>query len=207
VTFNMCWQNALNEIVLRLCADVKSPRAAVVGIGSSIHGDDAAGVMIVRALKQNAVGGERLLVINASIALENVFGVLQRFDPDLVLIIDAAQMGLEPGNVRCIDPQNATGFSFSTHTLPLQILCDYVATVIGSQVAILGIQPADVSFGGARSPLVKFSLAAMLPVLVEILSPVLQPDAELNVFEDCYMNDQSNGSFNHCLSAMQRSIA
>jgi hydrogenase 3 maturation protease len=180
VTFNMCWQNALNEIVLRLCADVKSPRAAVVGIGSSIHGDDAAGVMIVRTLKQNAVGGERLLVINASIALENVFGVLQRFAPDLVLIIDAAQMGLEPGNVRCIDPQNTTGFSFSTHTLPLQVFCDYVATVIGSQVAILGIQPADVSFGGARSPLVKFSLVAMLPVLVEILNPILQPHAGLN---------------------------
>ena len=202
MTFNMSWQNALNEIVLRLCADVKSPRAAVVGIGSSLHGDDAAGVMIVRTLKQNAVGGERLLLINASIALENVFGVLQCFAPDLVLIIDAAQMGLEPGKVSCIDPQNTTGFSFSTHTLPLQVFCEFVTTVIGSQVAILGIQPADVSFGGARSPLVKFSLAAMLPVLVEILSPILQPHAELNVPGDCYLNDQSNGIFTPCFSAM-----
>jgi hydrogenase 3 maturation protease len=98
--------------------DGTAPRVAVLGIGNQLHGDDVAGILIARALKQNAIYGDRLLVINAHIAPENVFGELRRFDPDLVLIIDAAQMGVEPGSVRCIDPQRTAGFSFSTHTLP-----------------------------------------------------------------------------------------
>lgn len=200
---NKYWQNQLNASLQNLWVDGTAPRVAVLGIGSQLHGDDVAGILIARALKQNAIYGDRLLVINARIAPENVFGELRRFDPDLVLIIDAAQMGVEPGSVRCIDPQSTTGFSFSTHTLPLHVLCAYIATEMGSQVAILGIQPVDISFGAPLSPIVRESLAAILPALVEILKPILQTAADLCVQEDFSLlfSKQSLGKANHWLPA------
>lgn len=183
----MRWRNQLNKAVQHPDLECKVPRAAVLGVGSQLHGDDAAGVMIARALKQNAIFGERLLVINAGIALENKLGDLRHFTPDLVLIIDAAQMGLEPGSVRCIDPRKTIGLSFSTHTLPLRVLCGYISHEIGSQVTILGIQPKDVSFGAALSPRVKESLGIVFPALVEILKPIIQPTEYFGVQEEYFM--------------------
>jgi hydrogenase 3 maturation protease len=203
VTLNMCWQNQLKEAILRLWVDGTAPRVAVLGIGNQLRGDDVAGILIARALKQNAVYGERLLVINAGIAPESVFGELRRFDPDLVLIIDVAQMGVEPGSVRCIDPQCTTGFSFSTHTLPPSVLCAYIATEMSSQVAILGIQPVDISFGAPLSPIVRESLVAILPALVEILKPILQTTAALCVQDDfpLSLSKQSLGKASYWLQA------
>ncbi len=166
----------------------------MLGIGSVLHSDDAAGVIMVRVFLQNDIYGERLLVINAGIAPENKLGELRHFSPDLVLIIDAAQMGLKPGSVRCIDPRTIGGFSFSTHTLPLQLLCRYISHETGSRVIILGIQPDDVSFKSALSPLVKESLRAVLHVLVKLLQPSLQPTYDCSSRVDLFIQ----GNFPGC---------
>jgi len=193
VTLNMYWQNQLNAAVLKPILEGEISRVAVLGIGSQLHGDDAVGIMIVRALKQNGFYNERLLVVNAGIAPENKLVKLRQFAPDLVLMIDAAQMGLEPGSVCCLDPQKIDGFSFSSHTLPLQVLCNYITLEIGSRVSILGIQPEDISFGAALSPLVSDSIGAVLPALVEILKPT-HFAADLCVQEEKLNNVQIPGS-------------
>jgi hydrogenase 3 maturation protease len=171
----MCWQKQLDKSMQQLASDNKAPRIAILGIGSDLHCADAAGVMIARVLRQNALYSERLLVINAGIAPENKLGELRDFGPDLVLIIDAAYMNLEPGSVRFINPQMIDGLGFSTHTLPLRLLYSYITHEICMRVIILGIQPDDVSFQSALSPLVKESLQAILRALIMLLQPALQP--------------------------------
>lgn len=190
----MYWQNQLDKALLQLVSEGKAPRIAVLGIGSELHSADAAGVIIVRVLIQNNIYGEHLLVINAGIAPENKLGELRHFSPDLVLIIDAAQMGLKPGSVRCIDPRTIGGFSFSTHTLPLQLLCRYISHETGSQVIILGIQPDDVAFKSALSPLMKESLRAVLHVLAKLLQPSLQPTSDCSSQVDLFIQ----GNFPGC---------
>lgn len=130
-------------------------RAAIVGVGSELNGDDIAGVLVARALLPLAESHEHLLVIDAGPAPENVTGVLRRFMPEVILFVDAARMGGTPGEVRWLDWQDITGVSASTHTLPLSIVAQYLMHELGAEVSLLGIQPVDVSPGADVSPAVE----------------------------------------------------
>jgi hydrogenase maturation protease HycI len=145
---------------------------AVLGIGHELRGDDAAGVMVVRGLsgRENRAGRETLLLIDAGTAPENHTGALRRFQPGLVLLIDAAQMNLAPGEIRAfdaaaLDSGMIDGFSASTHTLPLSLVTQYVTAELGADVLLIGIQPGDMAFGAALSPDVRRAVADVRRVL------------------------------------------
>lgn len=168
------WQEQLRQAIASLQAVNGQPRVAVVGIGHELRGDDAAGVVVARLLNQWG-HSPSLQVIEAGAAPENCCGLLFRFRPDLVLFVDAAQMGAEPGTVRwltwdLIKSGDVAGFSVSTHTLPLQILANYLTVGLGCPVALLGIQPADISMGDSLSPVVALAVEATAQSLVDHLS-------------------------------------
>lgn len=168
------WQEKLRQTIASLRPVNGQPRVAVVGIGHELRGDDAAGVAVARLLNQ-WVHSPSLLVIEAGAAPENCCGLLFRFRPDLVLFVDAAQMGAEPGTVRwltwdLIGSDDAAGFNVSTHTLPLPILANYLTVELGCPVALLGIQPADITMGDSLSPVVALAVEATARALVDHLS-------------------------------------
>ncbi len=49
---------------------------------------------------------------------ENCTGAVLRFAPDLVVLVDAAEMGEAPATIRWLDWQETTGLSASPPTLP-----------------------------------------------------------------------------------------
>ena len=124
------WESSLHQKLAQRCRAARPgrrcdpPRIAIVGIGHQLRGDDAAGVMAARALKQlyGQVPDRRLLVVDAGPAPENCTGPLRRFDPDLVILIDAAEMNEAPGTIRWLAWQETSGLSASTHTLPPYVL-------------------------------------------------------------------------------------
>lgn len=62
------------------------------------------------------------------------------------MIVDAADMGLEPGEVRLIDADIiADMFIMTTHNLPLNFLIDQLKEEI-SEVFFIGIQPDLMAF-------------------------------------------------------------
>ena len=144
-------------------------------MGHELRGDDAAGVTVARALQTLIATSDRadrssaVLVIDAGPVPENHTGVLRRFRPDLVLLIDAAQMDGSPGTVRWVAWQNTSGFSASTHTLPPYILADYLTAELGGEIVLIGIQPADTSIGGPLSPAVQASIDELVGGLVQVL--------------------------------------
>ena len=121
-------------------------RVAVVGIGNELNGDDGAGVQVARALKQALPAREGLLVIDAGPAPENFTGSLRRFAPDLVVLVDAADMGGQPGEVAWIDPGEIDGMSASTHSLPVTVFSRFLTEEIGCRVVFIGIQPLRLDF-------------------------------------------------------------
>ncbi|HPV07090.1 MAG TPA: hydrogenase 3 maturation endopeptidase HyCI [Aggregatilineales bacterium] len=148
------WQQKLTEKLAR--PDREPPlRVAVVGVGQVLNGDDAAGVAVAQALQPLADEHERLLVIDAGPAPENVTGALRRFSPDFILFVDAAQMEEPPGTVRWLEWEEISGVSASTHTLPLHMVAAYLQTELGAEVALLGIQPGSMVPGTDISPVVQ----------------------------------------------------
>jgi hydrogenase 3 maturation protease len=174
------WQNWLRQKL----ASYPRPSIAILGIGNELRGDDAAGVIIARELHELSSGGSHagiadrdvgvsllpaaptemsaipvweppLLIIEAGAAPEAFTGRLRRFDPDLVLMIDAAQMDQLPGTIRLIEWQDTIGLSASTHTLPLNVIAQYLVAELGCEVAVIGIQPDANTFDTPLSPAVQ----------------------------------------------------
>ena len=117
----------------------------MIGVGNPLRSDDGAGVLVARRLANRAT--DHLLVIEAGQAPENRTGELRRFAPDLVLIVDAAEMGEAPGAIGWIPEESIDGMSACTHSLPLSMLAYYLKLELGCRVIFLGIQPASNELG------------------------------------------------------------
>ncbi|MBN2116048.1 MAG: hydrogenase maturation peptidase HycI [Anaerolineales bacterium] len=127
----------------------KFPRVAILGIGNSLRSDDAAGMLVARALSQRecAADVDHILILEAGHAPENRTAELRRFAPDLVLLVDAADMGEAPGAVAWISEDDIDGMSASTHSLPLSMLAKYLKLELNCKVILLGIQPVSNEVG------------------------------------------------------------
>jgi hydrogenase 3 maturation protease len=137
---------------------------AVVGIGQTLNGDDAVGVLVAqRLLKRQRAGWSdaprpapfSVLVIEAAHAPENCTGAIRRFAPDLVILVDAADMGDPPGTVRWLDWRDGAALGVSTHTLSMYMMARYLAADLACVIGVIGIQIQDTSLGAPVSPPVR----------------------------------------------------
>lgn len=121
-------------------------RFCFMGVGSELRNDDAAGMIFARALEE-LTESENVCVIGGGSAPENFTGVIKKFAPDILFIIDAAFMGLEPGEISLLGSENIAGMSFSTHMLPLPLMLDYLKAECGCVPVVIGIQPVNTEQG------------------------------------------------------------
>lgn len=165
------WRQSLITAISQRRSDRGTPpRVAVVGVGHELDGDDVAGVAAARELATQAAALDHVLVIDAGPAPENVTGALRRFAPDLIVFVDAAHLGEAPGTVEWLPWQQTEGLSASSHTLPLHMVSRYLESELGATVALIGIQPADISQGAPVSEAVR---QAVEEVAAGILTAVL----------------------------------
>lgn len=143
----------------------------MVGIGNELNGDDAAGVAAVRLLRRlSAAQAPNLhLLIEAGLAPESFSGPLRRFGPDVVLFLDAAEMGEPPGTLKVMNWRAAAGFGPSTHLQPLSTLAEYLIAETGCQMAVIGVQPARLDFAAGMSSPVKAAVKRLAAGLRELL--------------------------------------
>ncbi|MCX5686329.1 MAG: hydrogenase maturation protease, partial [Candidatus Omnitrophica bacterium] len=81
-------------------------------------------------------------------APENLTGVIKKFKPSDILIVDALEMNRKPGEAILIDPAGqGFGVTFSTHTMPAKILADYFLKSFKCRITMIGIQPKSIEFG------------------------------------------------------------
>jgi len=146
-------------------------RVAVVGVGSSIRGDDALGVEVARRLREMKLRG--VLVVEAEATPENFTGVIRSFDPSHVIIVDAAHFGGKPGDVVITaEASSLGGVTFSTHHTPLSLFAKFVETSIGASVIFVGVQP-KITSGRELSPEVMESVEALTKILRGVLLELL----------------------------------
>jgi hydrogenase 3 maturation protease len=141
---------------------------ALVGIGNELNGDDGAGVMVARILA-NLVSFKTWLVIDTGPSPESYTGPIRKFQPDLVLFVDAAEMGEPAGTVNWLEWQETDGLSASTHSLPLTTLGSYLMHELGCQIAMIGIQPQQLEFGKPVSPIIQETVTEVAARLMECM--------------------------------------
>lgn len=142
---NSSWKKLLAE---KLKPPAKnSLRLAIVGVGAELNGDDAVGMLVAQQLRKIAGERQNVLILEGGTLPENTIGALRQFSPETVILIDAANLMAVPGTVEWVDWHQIRGGSFSTHSMPLSILCDYIEKEIGCKTQVLGIQPESIEFG------------------------------------------------------------
>jgi hydrogenase 3 maturation protease len=144
-----------------------SLRIAIIGVGSELNGDDAAGLLVVRLLGQHRLP-ETCLVLETGPAPENFTALVVRFAPDWVLVVDAAQLGAQPGRIAYVGSDEVAGVSAFTHGLPLALLGRYLAAETGCQFGLLGIQALDTGFGAPLSAAVQSAARRLARAVLEL---------------------------------------
>ncbi len=161
-TLQPSWKNFLQLVLFPEQNLIKNelPRVAIVGIGNEFNGDDAAGVIVARKLgaQEFCADAGHVLVIEAGQAPENITAELRRFMPQVVLLIDAAQMNARSGEAAWIPWESTTGMSASSHSLPLSMMARYIVLEFSCTVHLLGIQPAGNETNAGLSPEVQMTV-------------------------------------------------
>ncbi len=125
----------------------------VVTIGNEMMGDDAAGPLLARMIKHSPLDDWE--VLDGGNAPENYLFKIREMEPERVMIVDAADMDLQAGEIRLIDQEVISSvFIMTTHSLPLNYLMEAIREFV-PQVELIGIQPEVVAFGYPISPLVQ----------------------------------------------------
>ncbi|MEW6401858.1 MAG: hydrogenase maturation peptidase HycI [Chloroflexota bacterium] len=117
----------------------------VVTVGNRMMGDDAAGPLLAQKMRSTPLEGWD--VLDGGSAPENCLYLVREMAPEHVLVIDAADMDLAPGEIRLIGTEKLEDpFLMTTHTLPLSYFVQSLREFV-PQVDLIGVQPQIVAFG------------------------------------------------------------
>lgn len=119
-------------------------------VGSVLRGDDAAGPMLARLFEEKPIEGWS--VIDGGQTPEDDLVLVRRARPKRLVLVDAADMGCEPGTVRAITADEVAGQALiTTHSLPISFLLGQLDECC-DEVIFVGIQAQDTSFFNPLSP-------------------------------------------------------
>lgn len=146
-------------------------RTIVLGIGNRLGGDDAAGTSLVDMLNQRqhkakTLYSREITTIDTGTAPESYTSVIRRHRPELLILVDAADMGLSPGALRIVPPEKITMLPFSTHSMPLSMFMSYVKESCG-KILLVGVQPEQTETGRGISKAVHTSLKRLAEAILE----------------------------------------
>lgn len=114
----------------------------VMCIGNRDGGDDAIGPYIADKLKSEQP--DDISVIDCGTAPENYTSVVKRENPQNLVIVDAVEMGLKPGETRVVPKEKIGVMHISTHGIPLSVLINYLEQYV-KNIIFIGVQPKTMS--------------------------------------------------------------
>jgi len=153
-------------------------KEVILGIGNILKGDDGVGIYIAERFnkhlqhikhgsKQDRFGetGETI-VIDCGTAPENYTSIIRRHNPDGLILVDAADMGLSPGSYRIIPPEEIKVMHVSTHSMPLSFFISYVSEFC-EDITLIGVQPDKMNLGTILSRAVRRGGAQVANLIIE----------------------------------------
>ena len=198
------WLARLNYSLMGLKLQTPTPRIGIIGIGHELRGDDGVGPFILQRLLSSLKPKETYLLVEAGPVPENYTRLLREFMPDLVILIDAADMHQPPGTIQWLSWQDSIGLSASTHSLPVHLFAEYLQLELKCEILLLGIQPLSLSMGTELSPVVRRSSKKVILGLTTLLS---SPRYQATAFQRSVRNPHHSSIANHMQQLRQERIS
>lgn len=143
----------------------------ILGIGNAWRRDDAAGLLVARALRACKLPG--VTVSEASVVDPSLLDAWQKVAR--LIVVDAATSGAAPGTVHCFDFSRESlpgSLSFcSSHAFDLAALLNLAQTLnrLPPQVWVFGVEGHDFSHGQAVSATVQHGVNKCVAAILELL--------------------------------------
>lgn len=142
----------------------------IVGVGNPYRQDDGIGPEIIRLLrKEEDLDCELLDGGTDALALLDIIPNYKK-----VILIDAVEMGTEPGTVKAFKPNEAKlkiqSDALSTHGFGVIALIELLNQLqVSSNLIIIGVQAKDIDFGEGLSPEVGRQIPTVIKKVYEEL--------------------------------------
>ncbi len=142
-------------------------KIVVLGVGNDLRGDDGFGP----ALGARLEGRVAATVFLTHDLPEDYAVKAADLRPDVVLLLDAADLGAEPGRVRLIRAQDIPPTPGVTHRPSLEMMARFLELDAGAETWVLGVQPdmEHLGLGAEMSATVARAVDELEPLLLELL--------------------------------------
>lgn len=155
------------ELARHLASGYATGNVVIVGVGHPLRSDDYVGSQIAKDLAKKTKSQERVKVVDAENSPENVYDMVWRSEPSLIVFIDSVDVGLEPGSIILADLNDTSYPFFTTHNLPLKLLLQSSPKV--PRAFLLGIQPRSLEVDGLLSEEVQQARSIIIEELGRIV--------------------------------------
>jgi hydrogenase maturation protease len=139
-------------------------KTLILGIGNTLLRDEGAGVHAIRMLAGQMAGRDDIELMDGGTLSFTLAGAIE--DAEQLIVIDAAQLGGDPGTTRVFEGEQMDAFvggnrKRSVHEVSLidLLIIASLADQLPQKRALIGIQPHDIDWGEQPSP----SVAAAIP--------------------------------------------
>jgi hydrogenase 3 maturation protease len=141
---------------------------AIVGIGNILRGDDGLGPRLIELLKARPI---KAFLFDCGTAPENYIFPILATQCDTLILVDAADIGLPPGDFRVFDMDGIRRVSFSTHNPSPRLFTDLLKTGRDDlNIFCIAGQPKDTSLGAPISDAVMGGVNTLTDIFCGIMA-------------------------------------
>jgi hydrogenase 3 maturation protease len=153
----LLWPMNFNEFAKEL-ESYPPANVLFVALGNEYRGDDGAGLVFLDKLQElDSFTGAGFLKVYTN--PENNLQQILASNAGVVVFIDAAHFGGEPGEIKWLDGKEIDNAGISTHAFSMQLVEKYLLNNRPFIFKYLGIEPLRTDVGDHISPLVLTSIA------------------------------------------------
>lgn len=152
-------------------------QVTILGIGSILMGDDGVGVRAAEALQTVEPQEGVDVVVSGLLGLDLIYALEE---VEAAVIIDAADFGGEPGEIRVVSPDSLAEAGVerlaAAHSIGLaEALTMLRLTGVTPDLRLVCVQPSDVSPREGLSPVLEAALPAVCNAAMEAARELAEP--------------------------------
>ncbi|MBI5838701.1 MAG: hydrogenase 3 maturation endopeptidase HyCI [Chloroflexi bacterium] len=145
---------------------IADKKVLLLGVGNRLRGDDGIGSYLVKRLKKKV----NIPLIDAGDVPENYIGPIETSGANLVLIVDAADFGANPGEITLVELNQLKDFGVSTHSANLALLFKVIPKEKRPDALLVAVQPKSTETGRGLSEAVRESLDGLEHLFLQLFT-------------------------------------